>query len=146
MARGQVPATIGEAQQLLLSGDSTTLYVEACKGRTCCLRALNVLTGKQRWGICLAAEQGEDATHPRPVCNLAGHAITIGSICLLILGACMVYVHRWREERALLFADEAESPRHAYRPCLTRRISQTVKGRRLRGVHHQPDQDPSSHI
>eukprot|EP00775_Hariotina_reticulata_P006580 gene6580-6808_t len=114
---GQRPAGFGEAQQLLLSGDSTTLYVEACKGRTCCLRALDVLTGKQKWGMCLAAEQGSDATHPHAQFAIwLVTLITIGSICLLILGACLVYVHRWRDERALLYGDEAESPRHTYRP------------------------------
>jgi outer membrane protein assembly factor BamB len=114
---GQVPASFGEAQQLLLSGDGSTLYVETCKGRTCCLRALNVLTGKQKWGMCLAAEQGEDATHPHAQFAIwLVTLITIGSICLLILGACMVYVHKWREEHALLFGNEVDSPRHTYRP------------------------------
>lgn len=104
------------AEQLWLSGGN--VYIEACKVRTCCLRAFNVTTGQQRWGMCLQAEQGEDATHPHAQFAIwIITVVTIGSIGLLIFGACLLYVHRWVEERRILhgFTEEG-SPRHSYRP------------------------------
>jgi outer membrane protein assembly factor BamB len=59
----QQPAGPGEGpEQLWLFGGH--IYVEACKGTTCCLHAFNVSSGKRRWGVCLDAQRGEDATHP----------------------------------------------------------------------------------
>jgi hypothetical protein len=43
--------------------------------------------------------------------------VTVASIALLIVGACLLYVHRWSEERKILEGDEeGSSPRHTYRP------------------------------
>lgn len=93
---GQQPASgaAGGAQQLLLS--QGRVFAEACRGSRCCLRGLNVTTGKQRWGMCLDALQGDDATHPHAKFAIwLVTLITVGSIALLILGACLVYVQRW---------------------------------------------------
>jgi hypothetical protein len=60
------------------------------------LRALNVTTGKQRWGMCLDAVQGDDATHPHAQFAIWFITLlTIASIALLILGAGLVYLQRW---------------------------------------------------
>ncbi|KAF6262087.1 hypothetical protein COO60DRAFT_1699500 [Scenedesmus sp. NREL 46B-D3] len=114
---GQRPAGPAEGpQQLWLSGGHA--YVEACKGSTCCLRAFNVSSGKRRWGVCLTAERGEDATHPHAQFAIwVITLVTIASIALLIVGACLLYVHRWSEERKILEGDnDGGSPRHTYRP------------------------------
>jgi hypothetical protein len=43
--------------------------------------------------------------------------VTVASIALLIVGACLLYVHRWSEERKILEGDDdGSSPRHTYRP------------------------------
>eukprot|EP00878_Enallax_costatus_P002158 GHUV01002327.1.p1 GENE.GHUV01002327.1~~GHUV01002327.1.p1 ORF type:complete len:742 (+),score=159.31 GHUV01002327.1:153-2378(+) len=107
---------VAGAEQLWLSGGG--VYVEACRGKTCCLRALNVTSGKQKWGMCLQAERGEDATHPHAQFAIwIITVVTIGSIALLIAGACLLYVHRWTEERRILDgANGGMSPRHSYRP------------------------------
>jgi hypothetical protein len=43
--------------------------------------------------------------------------VTVASIALLIVGACLLYVHRWSEERKILEGDDdSSSPRHTYRP------------------------------
>lgn len=113
----QLPrGVVAGAEQLCLSGGR--VYVEACRGQTCCLRALNVTSGKQRWGMCLQAERGEDATHPHAQFAIwIITVVTIGSIALLILGACLLYVHRWMEERRILDgANGDSSPRRTYRP------------------------------
>lgn len=81
-------------QVLMVNGGR--VYIEACRGSRCCLRALNVTTGKQRWGMCLDAVQGDDATHPHA--QFAIWFITLVTICsiaLLILGAGLVYIQRW---------------------------------------------------
>lgn len=81
-------------QQLMVTGGR--VYVEACRDSRCCLRALNVTTGKQRWGMCLDAVQGDDATHPHA--QFAIWFITLLTICsiaLLVLGASLVYIQRW---------------------------------------------------
>lgn len=81
-------------QELMVTGGR--VYIEACRGSRCCLRALNVTTGKQRWGMCLDAVQGDDATHPHA--QFAIWFITLVTICsiaLLILGAGLVYIQRW---------------------------------------------------
>lgn len=90
--RGAQP--IDGPQQLMVTGGR--VFVEACRGSRCCLRALNVTTGKQRWRMCLDAVQGDDATHPHA--QFAIWFITllaIVSIALLILGAGLVYIQRW---------------------------------------------------
>jgi outer membrane protein assembly factor BamB len=82
------------AQELMVTGGR--VYVEACRGSRCCLRALNVTTGKQRWGMCLDAVQGDDATHPHAQFAIWFITLlTIASIALLILGAGLVYLQRW---------------------------------------------------
>lgn len=81
-------------QQLMVTGGR--VFVEACRGSRCCLRALNVTTGKQRWGMCLDAVQGDDATHPHAQFAIWFITLlTILSIALLILGAGLVYIQRW---------------------------------------------------
>jgi hypothetical protein len=81
-------------QQLLVTGGR--VFVEACRGSRCCLRALNVTTGKQRWGMCLDAVQGDDATHPHAQFAIWFITLlTIVSIALLIFGAGLVYIQRW---------------------------------------------------
>jgi outer membrane protein assembly factor BamB len=82
------------AAALLVSGGR--VFVEACRGSRCCLRALNVTTGKQRWGMCLDAVPGDDATHPHAQFAIWFITLlTIVSIALLILGAGLVYIQRW---------------------------------------------------
>jgi outer membrane protein assembly factor BamB len=82
------------AQELMVTGGR--VYVEACRGSRCCLRALNVTTGKQRWGMCLDAVQGDDATHPHAQFAIWFITLlTIASIALLVLGAGLVYLQRW---------------------------------------------------
>jgi outer membrane protein assembly factor BamB len=81
-------------QQLMVAGGR--VYVEACRRSRCCLRALNVSSGKQRWGMCLDAVQGDDATHPHAQFAIWFITLlTIVSIALLILGAALVYFQRW---------------------------------------------------
>uniref|UniRef100_A0A383W911 Pyrrolo-quinoline quinone repeat domain-containing protein n=1 Tax=Tetradesmus obliquus TaxID=3088 RepID=A0A383W911_TETOB len=113
----QQPAGPSEGpQQLWLYGGH--VYVEACKGTTCCLRAFNVSSGKRRWGVCLDAQRGEDATHPHAQFAIwVITLVTVASIALLIVGAALLYVHRWSEERKILEGDDdGSSPRHTYRP------------------------------
>ncbi|WIA41237.1 hypothetical protein OEZ86_004849 [Tetradesmus obliquus] len=113
----QQPAGPSEGpQQLWLYGGH--VYVEACKGTTCCLRAFNVSSGKRRWGVCLDAQRGQDATHPHAQFAIwVITLVTVASIALLIVGAALLYVHRWSEERKILEGDDdGSSPRHTYRP------------------------------
>jgi outer membrane protein assembly factor BamB len=78
----------GPEQLWLFAGH---VYVEACKGSTCCLRAFNVSSGKRKWGVCLDAERGEDATHPH-----AQFAVRFGmsrcccDVSLRVLVACLL--------------------------------------------------------
>lgn len=89
----QGPLSLGP-QRLTLAGGR--VFVEACRGSRCCLRALNVTTGKQKWGMCLDAVQGDDATHPHAQFAIWFITLlTIVSIALLVLGAGLVYIQRW---------------------------------------------------
>jgi hypothetical protein len=80
--------------------------------------------------MCLDAAQGDDATHPHAkfaiwLITLA----TVASIVLLIVGAVLVYVQRWSEERRILFGSAAPlSPRHSYRPLPVQQQSDSEGG------------------
>lgn len=93
--RGVRQPSDGVPAAALLVSDGR-VFVEACRGSRCCLRALNVTTGKQRWGMCLDAVPGDDATHPHAQFAIWFITLlTIVSIALLILGAGLVYIQRW---------------------------------------------------
>jgi outer membrane protein assembly factor BamB len=79
------------------------VFSEACRRGRCCLRALNATTGKQAWAVCLDAERGTDPTNPRAQFAIwVVTLVTIASVAALILGAALLYVHRWADERSLL--------------------------------------------
>ncbi|KAI8470136.1 MAG: hypothetical protein J3K34DRAFT_521604 [Monoraphidium minutum] len=76
---------------------------EACRRGRCCLRALNASSGKPAWAMCLDAARGTDPTNPRAQFAIwVVTLVTIASIAALILGAALLYVNRWADERSLL--------------------------------------------
>jgi hypothetical protein len=80
------------------------IMVETCRRGRCCLRGLDAATGKAAWrGLCLDARRGRDPTNPRAQFAIwVVTLVTIASIAALILGAALLYLSRWADERALL--------------------------------------------
>jgi outer membrane protein assembly factor BamB len=83
------------------------VMVETCRRGRCCLRGLDASNGKSAWrGICLDAARGTDPTNPRAQFAIwVVTLVTIASIAALILGAALLYLSRWADERALLSGD-----------------------------------------
>jgi outer membrane protein assembly factor BamB len=90
----------GGAAPLLVGG---RVVSEMCRRRRCCLQALDVSTGKSAWSMCLDAVRGTDPTNPRAQFAIwVVTLVTIASMAALVLGAALLYVNRWADERSLI--------------------------------------------